>query len=182
MKEENASTTMSGKPPAEPAPSEAASATADDPVMQQLATELFHEFGIMHHRFAHKVNQAMSGEMAVLRALELAQGPLTPSQIADKAWVSNARVANILKVLEEKGQITRAHSSEDRRRVLVKITPEGHDALKRKHEQFHEGTIAFLEKLGEEDARDLARILHRFNEIIDEKEQRKERSCMHEDR
>ena len=94
-------------------------AAPPDPKMVGLARELFDEFGVMQARMSRNVGRAVSGEMAVMRALVLAGGSLTPSALADRAWVSSARVANICRSLEEKGWISREHSSEDRRRVTV---------------------------------------------------------------
>ena len=70
-------------------------AAPPDPKMVGLARELFDEFGAMQGRMARNVGRAVSGEMAVMRALVLAGGSLTPSALADRAWVSSARVANI---------------------------------------------------------------------------------------
>ena len=146
----------------------------------ELGQELFREFGGMHQRISRMMDNAMSGEMAVMRALMVAGGTLTPSELADKAWVSNARVANILKALEQKGWIEREHSKEDRRRVIVTITDKGRQDLEIKRRNFENRAASFLEQLGEEDTREMVRLLRRTNQIIDRNH--KERSCMHEDR
>ena len=145
----------------------------------ELGQELFREFGGMHQRVSRLMDNAMGGEMAIMRALALAGGTLTPSELADKAWVSNARVANILKALEQKGWIEREHSKEDRRRVIVTITDKGRQDLETKRRNFEDRAATFLEQLGEEDTREMVRLLRRTNQIIDRNH--KERSCMHED-
>lgn len=138
-----------------------------DPDYRKLGQELFREFGGMHQRISRIMDNAMGGEMAVMRALLLAGGILTPSELADRAWVSNARVANILKALEQKGWIEREHSKEDRRRVIVTITDKGRADIDIKRREFEGRTAAFLEQLGEEDTRDMVRLLRRTNQIID---------------
>lgn len=145
----------------------------------ELGQELFREFGGMHQRVSRLMDNAMGGEMAIMRALTIAGGTLTPSELADKAWVSNARVANILKALEQKGWIEREHSKEDRRRVIVTITDKGRQDMEIKRRNFEDRAASFLEQLGEEDTRDMVRLLRRTNQIIDRNH--KERSCMHED-
>ena len=87
-----------------------------------LGRQLFTEFGSLHQRVSRFTDQALSGEMAVMRALMLAGGSLTPGELADRAWVSSARIANILRALEAKGWIEREHSKTDRRRVHVTVT------------------------------------------------------------
>ena len=49
----------------------------------------------MHQRISRFADKALGGEMAVMRALMLAGGSLTPSELANRAWVSSARIANI---------------------------------------------------------------------------------------
>ena len=41
----------------------------------------------MHQRISRFADKALGGEMAVMRALILAGGSLTPSELADRAWV-----------------------------------------------------------------------------------------------
>ncbi len=95
----------------------------------------------------------LGGEMAVMRALMLAGGSLTPSELADRAWVSSARIANILRALEAKGWVEREHSKTDRRRVHVTVTDKGFHDLEIKRREFEDRTAAFLEQFGETDTR-----------------------------
>jgi predicted transcriptional regulator len=77
----------------------------EDTDFHELGRQLLTEFGGIHQRVSRFVDKALSGEMAVMRALMLAGGSLTPSELADRAWVSNARIANILRALEAKGYV-----------------------------------------------------------------------------
>ena len=79
----------------------------EDTDFHELGSQLLTEFGGIHQRVSRFVDKALSGEMAVMRALMLAGGSLTPSELADRAWVSNARIANILRALEAKGWVER---------------------------------------------------------------------------
>ena len=99
---------------------------------------------------------------------------LTPSELADRAWVSSARIANILRALEAKGWIEREHSKTDRRRVHVIVTDKGFQDLEIKRREFEERTAAFLEQLGETDTQDMVRLLRRANEIIDRNQERRD--------
>lgn len=113
------------------------------------------------------VSNTVSGEMAVMRALMLADGKLSPSQIADRAWISTPRVANILRSLETKGWITREPDKTDHRRVIVNVTDRGVAALEEKRELSNRKTGEFLAELGPDDAHELVRLIHRMNEIIE---------------
>ena len=104
----------------------------------------------------------------------LAGGSLTPSALADRAWVSSARVANICRSLEEKGWIVRKHSSEDRRRVTVTLTEAGEEERARRRAQMDAEAGEFLRQLGARDASEAIRILKRCNEILNTRTERSE--------
>lgn len=141
---------------------------------RQLANDLFMEFGGMHARVSRLMDRSMSGEMAVMRALMLAGGTLTPSDLADRAWVSSARIANILRALEQKGWIVREHSQTDRRRVNVSVTDKGREDIENNRQEFERRAASFLEQLGAEDTQEMVRLLRRANQIIDTNHPRKE--------
>ena len=60
-----------------------------------------------------------------LAVLDGAGEPLTPSQIGQRMVVSSATMTSTLDVLEHKGWIRRTPNPEDRRSLLIEITPEG---------------------------------------------------------
>ena len=147
----------------------------EDTDFHELGRQLLTEFGSMHQRISRFVDKALSGEMAVMRALMLAGGSLTPSELADRAWVSSARIANILRALETKGWVEREHSKTDhRRRVHVTVTDKGRQDLEIKRREFEKRTAAFLEQLGETDTQEMVRLLRRANEIIDRNQERRD--------
>ena len=140
----------------------------EDTDFHELGRQLLTEFGSMHQRVSRFADKALGGEMAVMRALMLAGGSLTPSELADRAWVSSARIANILRALEAKGWVEREHSKTDRRRVHVTVTDKGFHDLEIKR------TAAFLEQFGETDTQEMVRLLRRANEIIDHNQERRD--------
>ena len=146
----------------------------EDTDFRELGRQLFTEFGSMHQRISRFTDQALSGEMAVMRALMLAGGSLTPSELADRAWVSSARIANILRALEAKGWIVREHSTTDRRRVHVTVTDKGRQGVETKRRELEDHTAAFLEQLGEADTQEMVRLLRRANQIIDHNQERRD--------
>ena len=143
----------------------------EDTDFRELGRQLLTEFGSMHQRISRFADKALGGEMAVMRALILAGGSLTPSELADRAWVS---IANILRALEAKGWVEREHSKTDRRRVHVIVTDKGFQDLETKRREFEARTAAFLEQLGETDTQEMVRLLRRANEIIDRNQERRD--------
>ena len=136
----------------------------------ELTHELFEQFAHLRRGMHPSARNSMRGEMAVVRALHLAdlagEGALTPSQIAERSYLSPARVANVLRALEDKGWIARTHDTQDRRRVTVTLTVRGEAERAQRRANFDARGADFLRKLGEQDAREALRILKRCNEIL----------------
>lgn len=53
----------------------------------------------------------------------------TPGAVAREAGITQATVTALIDKLERRGLVTRERDTEDRRRVLVRVTPEGRAAL-----------------------------------------------------
>ena len=68
------------------------------------------------------IPQAAATALAVIDG---AGAPLTPSQVADRVLIPSATVTATLDLLERRGWIRRAPNPDDRRSVLVEITPDG---------------------------------------------------------
>ena len=145
-----------------------------DADFRELGRQLLTEFCSMHQRISRFADTALSGEMAVMRALILAGGSLPARALYAHSWVSSARIANILRALEAKGWVEREHSKTDRRRVHVTVTDKGFHDLEIKHREFEDRTAAFLEQLGETDTQEMVRLLRRANEIIDRNQERRD--------
>ncbi len=145
---------------------------APTPEQHALARELFEEFAHLGHAIRPDMRNATRGEMAVIRTLHLAveagELPITPGLIAERAHLSTARTANVLRALEEKGWIVREHATDDRRRVTVTLTEAGEAERARRKSEFESHAVEFLARLGEEDTREAIRILKRCNQIVEE--------------
>jgi len=93
-----------------------------------------------------------------------------PKDISGIMGVSTARVAVALNDLEEKGLITREIDSDDRRQIIVRLTPKGKEASAEQKEKFLDKMAEFLAELGEDDAREYVRIMGRIAEIMRRKQ------------
>lgn len=117
-------------------------------------------------RASDRLNKGMRGLPAIMRTLSMAGEPLSPSEIAHRTGVSDARVANALRALEERGLVSRSTSLSDRRRVEVSLTEEGAAQHKRLRENGISMVADFLEELGEQDSREFARIVGRIESLM----------------
>ena len=73
----------------------------------------------------------------------------------------------VLRALEERGLVTRTASAKDKRRVVVTITDAGRVAADKIRDEGVEMVADFLRELGEEDARDLVRVINRVAEVME---------------
>lgn len=67
-------------------------------------------------------------QVQVLLCLE-ARGSASMGVLADAVGLSNGTFTAMVDVLERKGLVVRTRSTQDRRVVLIKMTPSGHAAL-----------------------------------------------------
>jgi DNA-binding MarR family transcriptional regulator len=110
------------------------------------------------------MNESMRGEAYVLQYIAGHDGDVVPGDISNAMSVSTARMATVLKGLENKGLITRHFDSSDKRRTILKLTQTGAEQAEQCMNQMLHSTAKMLEYLGENDAREYIRILRRLSE------------------
>lgn len=133
----------------------------------ELALRLVAELKGIGKALGPMVVNELRGEMAVLNELARADGPLSPGELSASAHVSSARVANILRSLEEKGLVTRSHSARDRRAVEVALTDAGRSLAESRRRAALAGLASTLGELGDRDASELVRIVGRLRSAIE---------------
>ncbi|MCL2140648.1 MAG: MarR family transcriptional regulator [Dehalococcoidia bacterium] len=132
----------------------------------ELAVELHSEIRALHAvKLLESFNEAEQGEAFVLQFITHKNRVVLPGEIRQKMKVSSARIAQILNSLESKGLITRRIDEKDRRNILVTITQEGSDLVKRIKCQLVQRAADLLEMLGEKDAREYVRITSKLVEL-----------------
>ena len=115
-----------------------------------------------------KLNDGMRGEAFVLHYVIFHEGPVLPSEISQFMHISTARVAAALNNLERKGLIKRSIDPSDRRRILVTLTEQGQAFANRQREDMLSHTEQMIRRLGEQDARELVRLVGRVAEVMQE--------------
>lgn len=138
----------------------------DVPSYDELAQEFIDEFTAIGCTLKPVVLNSVRGETSVLMTLYRSGGELSPTALGTQAHLTSARIANILRVLEEKGLVTRRHSATDRRQVAVALTPEGRTEAGRLRAERTEAVAGFLRELGDEDAAELLRLARRTSDIL----------------
>lgn len=132
-------------------------------------TNLAHEFMEIMNQMRkcniHKpISDSMHGEIFVLLYISKHEYNVIPSEISNEVGISTARVAATLNSLEKKGMITRKIDVNDRRRILVEMTPSGREQIENHFKMIMKITTNMLSYLGENDAKEYIRILRRLAE------------------
>ncbi len=86
----------------------------------------------------------------------LANHPCNLSELAAQQAVSLPTMSNSISVLVERGWVSRAPSQDDRRRVMVELTPEGRAALVKMKNEAEARVAELLEDLSPDDLESLA--------------------------
>ncbi len=103
----------------------------------------------------------------LLEALRV-EPELSVGVLAEAAGVAAPTATRMLDCLERDGHIARRHSEEDRRAVLVSLTPEGREAVEAAHERVSVWRRRVYESLEPHERKEAAALLRRLTEILEE--------------
>ncbi len=104
-------------------------------------------------------------QLHVIRVIR-SHGEMAMSELADQVGVSPPSASAMVDRLVEKGVLCREHSTEDRRKVVVRISPEG----ERKAEEVEAGILKLfvdlVEKLGPGTTEKWCQVLERVKAVL----------------
>ncbi|ASR48025.1 MarR family winged helix-turn-helix transcriptional regulator [Paenibacillus kribbensis] len=106
------------------------------------------------------LTELVQGENHVLQYLvQHREDEINPSLLSDHLHVSRSRITAALTGLRKKGYVTMEMSEQDRRRMCVRLTPEGESLIKRKQERIEGYFEALVAGLGEDDVKEFIRLI-----------------------
>lgn len=94
-------------------------------------------------------------------------GSAAPKELVEFFDVSSARVTKVLGTLEERGFVVRESDCADRRRVTVRLTGAGERSVLALETAHRQRLAEVLARLGEQDAKELVRLMGRLVEIME---------------
>lgn len=87
-----------------------------------------------------------------------------PTEIAKKTGVTLAAVTHQINSLEEQGYVKRVSSDNDRRVTFIKLSDRGLNLVRTLKQQFKKAINGLVEYLGNEDSRELVRLVKKITE------------------
>jgi DNA-binding MarR family transcriptional regulator len=98
-----------------------------------------------------------STALIVLEVLRGEGGPLAPSVVASRSFVSRPALSGVMETLERRGFLRRYPDPADRRGVLVEITSNGKETLERLLPELHRAEVRWTRGLSDSRKADLLR-------------------------
>jgi DNA-binding MarR family transcriptional regulator len=95
-------------------------------------------------------------------------GDRETGQLAEDCGLAKGTLSGMLTTLEKTGLVERSRHSEDGRRVVVALRPEGRDAIESVFPEFNRYEAKFTAELDDDERRELARLLRRVTSTADE--------------
>lgn len=100
--------------------------------------------------FIKEIGDVNAGARALLRYLYESKDDVTAGSISSFLHISTARVAVLLKKLEQRGFITRECYANDARITIVRLTIEGVERNMQLREEMHAKVASVIDKIGME--------------------------------
>src|SRR6185503_2651585 len=121
--------------------------------------------------FAIPARQPASGaitfaQMRVLWTLANNGRFATPGEIAERLGITSSTATGLVERLADGGYLSRSHSTEDRRQVLLKLLPKGRRLMDGFRRQRHSRLRKLLSRLGPGDVARMTGALETLNDIL----------------
>ena len=138
---------------------------------KQLATSIFDFIPKLRDKFFLPINvvrihELSSRQSEVLLALAH-NGPLTMSELAKIANISNQLLTSVVNYLESIEYVKREPLPDNKRTIRIDITEKGISVLKAYKERVIKEMLKVIDKISDEDTEKLIELLNSFYEIID---------------
>lgn len=136
---------------------------------KELATKLLKDlWNNRPNRFNNFLDEFNKGEFGLLNYIYFETKEVSAGMLSEKLKVSTARIASILNSLEAKKLIKRQMGTDDKRKVVVEITTEGKEIIKKYQEEVVNKVSYIISRIGQEKAKQYFDIMLEINSIIND--------------
>ncbi|MDY0234989.1 MAG: MarR family transcriptional regulator [Gudongella sp.] len=143
---------------------------------QDLKIELINSLEKIYYMEAFsQLVEFLQGELYLLRFLALHRdSEVNPSVLSEKLHMTRPRITATIAALKKKELVSTELDRKDRRRLKVKITKKGVDSIFEKQAIVDANFEEFINGIGEEDAKELIRIVNLAVKIMQKKQVKNE--------
>lgn len=136
-----------------------------------MATRRFTRASFTHNKIlsSGELSRAEWHLLWLLQQVPAAEGA-KPSELARRQKVTAGNVTQQLRNLEKLGMVARKHDDQDRRAVLISLTPSGKKKLKQLRNEFVDDFDKLIAQLGQRNADQLIRLLLLAAEYLEKPE------------
>lgn len=136
---------------------------------KELATKLLKDlWDNRPNRFNNFLDESNKGEFGLLNYIYFETKVVSAGMLSEKLKVSTARIASILNSLEAKKLIKRKIGTDDKRKVVVEITTEGKEIIKKYQEEVVNKVSYIISRIGQEKVKQYFDIMLEINSIIND--------------
>lgn len=136
---------------------------------KELATKLLKDlWDNRPNRLNNFLDEFNKGEFGLLNYIYFETKEVSAGMLSEKLKVSTARIASILNSLEAKKLIKRKIGTDDKRKVVVEITTEGKEIIKKYQEEVVNKVSYIISRIGQEKAKQYFDIMLEINSIIND--------------
>lgn len=151
-----------------------------EPTTHDLARYIFTNGRLIHERIMKVQNSCLQsccqgpGSFAELSLNQIhaimavrRRGEVYMTELSTLLEVTPASASGMVDRLVEKNILIREHSTEDRRRVMVRVSPEAIEQIHRVEEAILESFFEIVERLGRQTAQQWCDILGKIKQVLD---------------
>lgn len=121
----------------------------------------------LYSKQLHKSTGLTAPQLLILREVALAPAGITASSVAQNITLSPATVSNVIDRLEQRELIHRERSTQDRRRVVLSLTPQGAERLSAAPRPLQENFINKFQALADWEQSQLLAAMQRIAAMMD---------------
>lgn len=132
---------------------------------------LAHRFEAIANKYVFQPMGLSSISMKILKLLRT-QGSLTVSDLTEMTHATKSNISQRLSFLEKENFITRTYGSDknDRRKIVIELTPAGQEKIADLQKRFNKAKISFEKKFSAKEIAEHKAFIEKLNAILDNEE------------
>lgn len=135
-----------------------------------LSQETRRFYRLYHEKISRRVRAVLGDALTPVQYLLLGiiteEGPISMSEIGERVTMQKQQVTSVINQLEEKGLVTRARRSENRRVVWLEVTPRARELEEEIVRQTQQAFRSLFESLTDEETEEYLQAMQTANRLL----------------